>query len=87
MFEMSDRSYPDLSESEEQAYDNYGLTRNRASAQMAAAPHQKIVLPRGSGQSRFAPPPYYYLASEGGVMPSWIIDDLQARSRGRHLNS
>jgi hypothetical protein len=30
---------------------------------------------------------YYYLASQSGAMPSWVIDELQNRNRGRHLNS
>jgi hypothetical protein len=29
----------------------------------------KIVLPRRPGESRFAPPQYYYPASRSGVMP------------------
>jgi hypothetical protein len=32
---------------------------------------RKIVLPRRSGQPRFAPQPYYYHASRTGVLPSW----------------
>jgi hypothetical protein len=30
---------------------------------------RKIVLPRRPGESRFAPPQYYYPASRSGVMP------------------
>jgi hypothetical protein len=29
-----------------------------------------ILLPRRPGQSKFAPPQYYYPASRSGVMPS-----------------
>jgi hypothetical protein len=36
---------------------------------------QKVFLPRGSGESRFAPPQYYYLASRSGVIPNWAIHD------------
>jgi hypothetical protein len=32
---------------------------------------EKIFLPRGSAETRFAPPQYYYLASRSGVVPSW----------------
>jgi hypothetical protein len=31
---------------------------------------RKIVLPHRPGESRFAPPQYYYPASRSGVMPS-----------------
>jgi|HubBroStandDraft_3_1064219.scaffolds.fasta_scaffold3094876_1 hypothetical protein len=37
-------------------------------AQTADSP-RKIVLPRRPGESRFAPPQYYYPASRRGVMP------------------
>ena len=31
---------------------------------------EKTVLPRRPGESRFAPPQYYYSASRSGVVPS-----------------
>ena len=31
---------------------------------------RKILLPRRPGESKFAPPQYYYPASRSGVMPS-----------------
>ena len=34
--------------------------------------HQRILLPRRPGESRFAPPQYYYAASKSGVVPSWV---------------
>jgi hypothetical protein len=34
---------------------------------------QKLLLPRGSAETRFAPPQYYYLASKSGVVPSWAV--------------
>jgi hypothetical protein len=34
---------------------------------------QKIFLPRGSAETRFAPRQYYYLASKSGVVPSWAV--------------
>ena len=34
---------------------------------------QKIFLPRGSAETRFAPPQYYYVASKSGVVPSWAV--------------
>jgi hypothetical protein len=36
---------------------------------------QKIFLPRGSAQSRFEPPSYYYDASDSGVLPRWAVDE------------
>jgi hypothetical protein len=40
-------------------------------ATTAANGHRKmILLPRRPGQSKFAPPQYYYPASRSGVMPS-----------------
>ena len=50
---------------------------------LAAMPHQaagdggkRILLPRGSAETRFAPPQYYYLASKTGVLPSWAVPPL-----------
>jgi hypothetical protein len=34
---------------------------------------QKIFLPRGSAETRFAPRQYYYLASKSGAVPSWAV--------------
>jgi hypothetical protein len=34
---------------------------------------QKIFLPRGSAETRFAPRQHYYLASKSGVVPSWAV--------------
>jgi hypothetical protein len=85
MFEMSDQF---SSKSSDEAYDNNRLLNiDQVIPQRADTINQKIFLPRGSGQSRFEPQPYYYLASQSGAMPSWIIDELQYRSPGRHLNS
>ena len=36
------------------------------------ANNQRIALPRRPGESRFAPPQYYYEASKTGVVPSWV---------------
>ena len=41
--------------------------------QAAQDSDRRIFLPRGSAETRFAPPQYYYLASKSGVMPSWAI--------------
>jgi len=85
MFEMSDRFSPVFPESADEAYENNrSLNINRVIPQMADGGNQKIFLPP---QSRFAPPSYYYLASKSGVVPSWVIDELQDRNRGRQLNS
>jgi len=45
---------------------------------------QRILLPRGSGQSQFAPQPYYYVASKNGGIPSWIIDETLHKSAASH---
>jgi hypothetical protein len=36
---------------------------------------QRIFLPHGSAQSRLAPQPYYYAASENGLVPSWVTGE------------
>jgi hypothetical protein len=47
------------------------IERLAASAgELTEASAEKIFLPRGTGESRFAPPQYYYLASKSGVLPS-----------------
>jgi hypothetical protein len=44
---------------------------------------QRIYLPRGSAQSRCEPPSYYYLASDSGAVPSWVVDEAcRKRRRG-----
>jgi len=44
---------------------------------------QRIYLPRGSAQSRCEPPSYYYLASDSGAVPSWVVDEAcRKRLRG-----
>jgi hypothetical protein len=84
MFEMSDQF---SSESADEACDNNRPLNVDQVIPRTDTINQKIFLPRGSGQSRFEPQPYYYLASQSGAMPSWVIDELQYRSRGRYLNS
>ena len=42
---------------------------------LADAEGQRIYLPRGSGQSRCEPQSYYYLASDSGAVPSWVVDE------------
>jgi hypothetical protein len=88
MFEMSDRFPSVLTESEDEAYSrNSRLNVDQVIPQTAGALEQKIVLPRGSGQCRFEPQPYYYLASKSGAVPSWVIDQASKGSHGGHLNS
>lgn len=80
MFEL-EQPYPAFAESADDAYE--GNCRShiaRAAPQMADSGNQKIFLPPGSGQSRFAPPSYYYFASKSGVTPSWVIDELYRAS-------
>ncbi len=43
---------------------------------------QKIFLPRGSAQSRFEPPSYFYLASDSGVLPRWAVDEACHKDAG-----
>jgi hypothetical protein len=52
--------------------DNEANTANLI-PQLADMTGEKIFLPRGSTQSRFEPPQYFYLASKGGAVPSWAI--------------
>jgi hypothetical protein len=40
---------------------------------------QRIYLPRGSAQSRCEPPSYYYLASDSGAVPSWVVDEARRK--------
>ena len=88
MFEMSDLFSPVFPESADEVYDNNRpLNIDHVIPQRTDTINQKIFLPRGSGQSRFEPQPYYYLASKSGAMPSWAIDELQDCNRGRQLNS
>ena len=49
--------------------------------QLANAEGQRIYLPRGSAQSRCEPPSYYYLASDGGAVPSWVVDEACRKRR------
>jgi len=42
---------------------------------LADADGQRIYLPRGSAQSRCEPQSYYYLASDSGAVPSWVVDE------------
>jgi len=87
MFEMSEQLHPGFAESVDDAYDsNRRLDICRTAPQFTVGGNQKIFLPPGSGQSRFAPPSYYYLASKNGFTPSWVVDDLQ-RARSLNLNS
>ena len=82
MFEISDRFSRVQPDGEDEAYENKRYRNiNHVMPPMAEAESQRISLPRGSALSRFAPEPYYYLASKGGVMPSWVIDQLQRRNR------
>jgi hypothetical protein len=46
-------------------------------------PH-KILLPRGSAETRFAPRQYYYVASRSGAVPSWAV---KAPNEGRSQES
>jgi hypothetical protein len=41
---------------------------------------ERIYLPRGSAETRFAPRQYYYLASEHGVVPRWAVESQNRAS-------
>ena len=43
---------------------------------LAETEGQRIYLPRGSAQSRCEPQSYYYLASDSGAVPSWVVDEV-----------
>jgi hypothetical protein len=82
MFEISDRFSRVQPDGEDESYENNRYHNiNHVMPPMADAESQKIALPRGSALSRFAPEPYYYLASKSGAMPSWVIDQLQPCNR------
>ena len=81
MFEISERFSSVQADNEDVAYENNGYQNiNHVMPQLADPETQRISLPRGSALSRFAPEPYYYLASKSGVMPSWVIDQIQRRN-------
>jgi hypothetical protein len=42
----------------------------------------RIYLPRGSAQSRCEPQSYYYLASDSGAVPSWVVDEVCRKRNG-----
>lgn len=87
MFDMSDRLSRVFDESADDTNDNNPpLNIYRVAPRSGDGGNQKIFLPPGSGQSRFAPPSYYYLASKSGVTPSWVIDEMH-RVHSLKLNS
>jgi hypothetical protein len=47
---------------------------------------QRIYLPRGSAQSGCEPQSYYYLASDSGAVPSWVVDEVCRRRRRNGAN-
>ena len=49
--------------------------------QLADAEGQRNYLPR-SAQSRCQPASYYYLASDSGAVPSWVIDEACRKRLG-----
>jgi hypothetical protein len=49
---------------------------------LADADGQRIYLPRGSAQSRCEPQSYYYLASDSGAVPSWVVDEACRKRNG-----
>jgi hypothetical protein len=50
-----------------------GRAGKHVAAKSAENGPRKILLPRRPGESKFAPPQYYYPASRSGVMPSWRL--------------
>ena len=48
-------------------------TTDARAPQMGEQADRKVFLPQHSGQSRFAPPQYYYEASKTGAVPSWAV--------------
>jgi len=49
---------------------------------LAETEGQRIYLPRGSAQSRCEPQSYYYLASDSGAVPSWVVDEVCRKRNG-----
>jgi hypothetical protein len=50
-------------------HDSTGPRSTIAIARLADDGPRKILLPRRPGESKFAPPQYYYPASRSGVIP------------------
>ena len=74
MFEETSRLSRNIAEAwdaEERGNQN---TAAPASGPTLEASRQRIYLPRGSAETRFAPRQYYYLASESGVVPRWAVE-------------
>jgi hypothetical protein len=82
MFEETNRPSGGFIELWKDGTGEAGVMGTRVSTEDAGP--QRILLPRGSAETRFAPRQYYYLASKTGVVPSWaIMARDQASSRGR----
>jgi hypothetical protein len=81
MFEETSRAFGGLTDLWEESTREVDIVD--AGASITDTGPQKILLPRGSAETRFAPRQYYYLASRSGVMPSWAIAAPgQSSSRG-----
>jgi hypothetical protein len=78
MFENSERSPSKCTQ-----YTHDQANVDQLIPQFADGGNSKILLPRGSGQPSFAPQPYYYCASQSGVVPSWVVDEWEGRNRRR----
>jgi hypothetical protein len=74
MFEETSRLSQNIAEAWDAEECGNQNAASPASGPAADASRQRIYLPRGSAETRFAPRQYYYLASEGGVVPRWAIE-------------
>jgi hypothetical protein len=73
MFEQTNPVYNDVSELWNDTETHGGRAGTVHLVQQMSDPGaEKIFLPRGSAETRFAPRQYYYLASKSGVVPTWV---------------
>jgi hypothetical protein len=79
MFDVTTKPADDQSDRPAQAAQPVG---GNLLQRLADAEGQRIYLPRGSAQSRCEPQSYYYLASEGGAVPSWVVDEACRKRNG-----
>ncbi len=82
MFKSFDEDCAVLPERNSQSYhlDNR-MTGEEARSRKEKIESQKILLPRGSAQTKCGPQPYFYLASKSGAVPSWMIDEITRNYR------
>jgi hypothetical protein len=71
---MLDASQPSPTHHPDHQDDTAAQAGGSLMARISDTERHRIYLPRGSAQSRFEPPSYYYDASDSGVVPRWAVD-------------